>query len=88
MECSLFETVVLPSNKLIIGEIVAAYSEDRYLTNGKLDILKMRPFLLTMPDNNYWEVGEKLAKAWNAGLNYKAELGFEEITEPGFEETT
>ena len=73
IECNLFEMVPLPSNKVVIGEIVAAYSDERYMSNGKLDILKISPFLLTMPDNNYWRVGEKLAKAWNVGLNYKAE---------------
>jgi hypothetical protein len=29
---------------------------------------KINPLLLTMPDNYYWKVGEKLGKAWNIGI--------------------
>ena len=28
---------------------------------------KIDPFLLTMPDNTYWSLGESIGKAWNAG---------------------
>ncbi|MBF0546009.1 MAG: flavin reductase family protein [Candidatus Riflebacteria bacterium] len=65
--CKLFSAVKLPSNTLYIGEIVEAYSEERYLTDGKPDVKKINPFSLTMPDNNYWEVGNNVGKAWNVG---------------------
>ena len=71
MECKLIETVELPTNYFFIGEIVASYSEEKYLTDGKLDIKKMNPLLLTMPDNNYWTVGEHAGKAWSIGKNLK-----------------
>ena len=67
LECTLFNTVLLPTHFLFLGEIVAAYSEERYLTDGQPDVGKMKPFVLTMPDNNYWTVGGHLAKAWNVG---------------------
>jgi hypothetical protein len=57
----------LPFNTLYVGEIVEAYSEDRYLTDGKPDVKKIKPFTLTMPDNNYWEVGNNIGKAWSIG---------------------
>jgi flavin reductase (DIM6/NTAB) family NADH-FMN oxidoreductase RutF len=73
MECRLFQTVPLPSHHLFLGEIVGAYTEERYLTEGKPDVRKMNPFLLTMPDNNYWAVGEQLGKAWNRDVKLKYE---------------
>ena len=38
LECKLVNAVDLPTNSLFIGEIVGAYSEERYLTEGKPDI--------------------------------------------------
>jgi flavin reductase (DIM6/NTAB) family NADH-FMN oxidoreductase RutF len=67
LECRLYEIVSLPSNDLFIGEIVAGYSEARYLTDGKPDLKKMNPLVLSMPDNNYWTVGPAVGKAWSAG---------------------
>lgn len=71
MVCRLVDQVKLPSNTLYIGEIVEAFSEDRYLTDGKPDITKMRPFSLTMPDNGYWAVGDRLGDAWSIGKKQK-----------------
>jgi len=67
LELKLSSEVELPSNSLFIGEIVGAYTEERYLTDGKLDIKKMNPLLLTMPDNNYWAVGTRVANAFSVG---------------------
>jgi flavin reductase (DIM6/NTAB) family NADH-FMN oxidoreductase RutF len=69
MECKLVQAVDLPSNTLFIGQIVGAYTEERFLTEGKPDILKINPFTLTMPDNHYWSVGQNLGKAWMIGKN-------------------
>ena len=71
MECKLIGAVDLPSNTLFIGEIVETYTEERYLTKGKPDIEKMKPFSLTMPDNNYWKVGDCAAKAWSIGKSFE-----------------
>jgi flavin reductase (DIM6/NTAB) family NADH-FMN oxidoreductase RutF len=71
MECMLRQVVELPSNNLYIAEIINAYTEDRYLTDSKPDIEKIQPFTLTMPDNNYWLVGEKVGKAWSIGKQLK-----------------
>jgi flavin reductase (DIM6/NTAB) family NADH-FMN oxidoreductase RutF len=71
LECKLVEAVELPGDEFFIGEIVGAYTEDRYLTDGKPDIKKMNPFTLTMTDNRYWSVGEALGKAWSIGQDFK-----------------
>lgn len=67
LACTLVEVVSLPSNDLFIGEIVEAYAEESALTAGSPDITKMRPFTLTMPDNTYWKIGDKVGTAWDAG---------------------
>lgn len=67
MECRTVDTLSLPTNYLFIGEIVASYTEERFLTGGKPDIRKINPLLLTMPDNTYWTVGACAGSAWDAG---------------------
>ena len=50
----LVDVVSLPSHELFIGEVMAVFADQECLTGGKPDIEKMKPFVLTMPDNNYW----------------------------------
>lgn len=71
ISCTVFNTVKLPFNTLYIGEPKEIFSEEKYLTDGKPDIKKINPFTLSMPDNNYWSVGENLGKAWSIGKNLK-----------------
>ena len=70
-ECSVAQIIELPSNHLFIGEIKAVHSEERCLTDGKPDSAKIAPFALTMPDNGYWSLGQRFAKAWSVGQGRK-----------------
>jgi len=72
MECKLAQVVELPSNFLFVGEIAGAYCEERFMTDGKPDIEKMDPFVLSMPGNRYWAVGEHIGDAWSAGETLKS----------------
>ena len=67
IECKVLQTVDLPTNSFFIAEIVNIYTEDEFLTDGNPDMKKINPFLLTMPDNNFWSIGERIGKAWDAG---------------------
>ena len=67
MEFALVETVDLPTNTFFIGELKAAWTEERFLTEGYVDIEKVRPMTLSMPDNHYWAIGAKIGKAWHDG---------------------
>ncbi len=71
LECRLYQVVELPANDLFIGEIVAAYADEDCLTDGRPDIVKINPLVLTMPDNNYWTVGDHAGQAWSAGKKLK-----------------
>jgi hypothetical protein len=41
------------------------------MTDGKPDIKKINPLVLSMPDNSYWGIGGFIAKAWNVGKELK-----------------
>jgi flavin reductase (DIM6/NTAB) family NADH-FMN oxidoreductase RutF len=71
MSCTLYDTFKLPFDMLYIGEPKEVFTEERYMTDNKLDIKKINPFTLTMPDNTYWSVGENIGKAWSAGKRLK-----------------
>jgi flavin reductase (DIM6/NTAB) family NADH-FMN oxidoreductase RutF len=72
MECKLVEIVESGPNEIYIGEIIGTYTEDKFLTDGKLDFRKMKPLILSQPDTSYWRLGEQVAMAWNIGKKYKA----------------
>jgi flavin reductase (DIM6/NTAB) family NADH-FMN oxidoreductase RutF len=75
MECKLVEIVENESNEIFIGEVIGTYTEERFLSDGKLDFKKMKPLILSQPDTRYWRLGEPFAKAWNIGKKYKANKG-------------
>jgi len=71
MECKLVNVLNLPTNEVFVGEIVGAFANAECCSDGKPDIKKIRPFTLTMPDNQYWEVGGNAGKAWSIGKDLK-----------------
>jgi len=71
MECKLVTVLNLPTNEVFIGEVVGAYANTECCSDGKPDVKKIRPFTLTMPDNQYWEVGDNAGEAWSVGKNFK-----------------
>jgi flavin reductase (DIM6/NTAB) family NADH-FMN oxidoreductase RutF len=75
MECRVTQQVELPTNCFFIADLVGLYSEEQYLTDNKPDADKIKPFLLTMPENRYWAIGECVGKAWSAGKALLAKVG-------------
>jgi flavin reductase (DIM6/NTAB) family NADH-FMN oxidoreductase RutF len=71
LECSLDKTIDNASNELFIGDIISTYTEEKYLTDGTVDIRKTKPFILSLNDRQYYVLGEPRAKAWNVGKTYK-----------------
>jgi len=72
MECELYQLVELPRNDIFFGKIVAAYAEDKYLTEGAPDLRKFKPIIYSWSDD-YWKLGAPLAKAFAVGKDYKPE---------------
>lgn len=71
MELRVLQTVDLDSHELFVGAVVATYADDEVLTDGAPDVVKVRPYSLTMPDNRYWALGEQVGKAWSDGRDWK-----------------
>ncbi len=67
LECQLKDIYEMETHDLFIGEIMSSYTEEKYMSDGKMDMGKMNPLILTMPDNHYWQVGEKAGTAWSIG---------------------
>lgn len=73
VECRLVRTVELQGDNVYIGEIVAAYLDER--CEGTMDAKALELVFLTMPDNAYWVLGEKVADAWSVGENLSSKGG-------------
>lgn len=71
MECRLFDTYNTPTHDLFIGEIVEAHAEESVLTEGKLDVSKVRPLLFDMHTVKYWSLGPAVASCWSVGKQLK-----------------
>ncbi len=70
-ECRLVDIYKMPSNNLYVGEVVAAYSEERYIKDGHPDVQAMDPLLFTATDKKYWSVGSYVGKAYSMGKALK-----------------
>lgn len=72
LECRVAQVVDLGSHEFFIADIVATWTEERFLDgSGKPDITAMRPFMLTMPDNRFWAVGDQIGDAWSIGKTFE-----------------
>ena len=67
MECRLVQTFEINSDPFFIGKIEALFANGNYLTDDKPDFSKMPPLLYCSTDRSYWQVGERVAKAWSVG---------------------
>lgn len=74
MECRLFDTYAVTGFKVFIGEVVETYAHETALTDGKLDLAKIRPLLFDMNSGKYWGVRpEPIGDCWRTGVGYKKE---------------
>ena len=75
IECRVEQTVELPTNSFFIAEIINIYCDEKFTTEGKPDTAKIRPFVLTMPDNRFWSIGDCIGRAWHEGKGFNREGG-------------
>ena len=71
IECTLYQIVELPRNEVFFGEITAGYAEGKYLTEGTPDLRKLKPIIYSSGDD-YWHLGDYLAKAFSIGKDFKS----------------
>ena len=68
MECELFEIIDTDSIYGVVGKIVNVKANEEILDeNGKVDVGKMDAVMFDQFRNDYYAIGERVAKAWNIG---------------------
>ncbi len=71
MECRLRDVYQLETHDVFIGEVAATYADEDVLTNGSVDLAKVRPLLFDMSSVKYWSLGPAVGSCWSAGKQYK-----------------
>ena len=71
LECKLRQTLDFGGDEVFIGEVVQVHVEEVCLSNGLPDIKKIDPFVFSMYDQNYWRIGDHLARAFNVGKSFR-----------------
>lgn len=74
VECRVAEKVELATNFLFVGEVVGGHAEESILTEGYFDPEKVNFFVLSMPDNRFWSLGECVGRAWHEGKSIKRNI--------------
>jgi flavin reductase (DIM6/NTAB) family NADH-FMN oxidoreductase RutF len=70
MDCSLHDVLDFKTHEIFIGEIRSTYADDSVLTEGNIDISKLRPLLFEMGSKHYWSIGSPIAKCWDVGKGF------------------
>jgi flavin reductase (DIM6/NTAB) family NADH-FMN oxidoreductase RutF len=72
LECKVMHILDLGSHSLVVGRIEESHISEKYLTNGKPDVNKIKPMSYIMsPATQYQALGEVLAKAFSVGKELK-----------------
>ena len=67
MECRLIQIIDFPRHEVFVGEVVEAYSDAQYLSQGKINLSKVQPILFSFHNKDYWKLDTSFAKAWDIG---------------------
>ena len=71
LACKLVNIIELPTNSIVIGEIIEAFCNDNFIEGENIKFNEMKAFFLTMPDRKYWSFGNEIGKAWADGKKYQ-----------------
>ncbi len=71
MELRLHDLLDYPTHDIFIGELVQTYVDDSVMTQGKIDISKVKPLLFDMASVKYWRLGPSVGDCWKVGKSLK-----------------
>ena len=74
MECRLQRIIDFPQHDVFIGEVIHTHADESVLSDGNIDIAKVKPLLFDMSSKKYWALGGEIAKCWNIGKEIKKDL--------------
>ena len=69
LECNVIQIINMGSHSLVIGQVAEVYVTEDCLTNGKPDVLKVKPFTFFPP--KYRAIGEAVADTFRSGREIK-----------------
>jgi flavin reductase (DIM6/NTAB) family NADH-FMN oxidoreductase RutF len=59
-------------DKIVIGEIIQVHVNEEILDEKNIpDLSKIKPILFSMHENNYYNIGKRIGKAWSIGKKFK-----------------
>jgi Conserved protein/domain typically associated with flavoprotein oxygenases, DIM6/NTAB family len=58
---------------MFLGEIVAVYTDEKGLTDGQIDPVKINPMVMMYP--SYFELGKVVGTVFKDGNDYRKSLG-------------
>lgn len=68
MECRVVRMDELDNGgAFVVGEVVNASADESILTEGKIDLSKLKPIVFDAANMSYRTVGEEVGKAWGSG---------------------
>jgi flavin reductase (DIM6/NTAB) family NADH-FMN oxidoreductase RutF len=71
MEMKLHDVLYLGKHEIFIGELVQTYADESVITDGNIDVAKLKPLLFDMASKQYWRLGSVLGDCWSAGKALK-----------------
>ena len=55
---------------ILVGEVVNMSADESILTDGKVDLAKLKPIVFDAAAMSYRAIGEEVGKAWGAGMKF------------------
>ena len=72
LECRVIEiTQTMLNETRVVGEVVNMSADERVLTDGKVDLMKLKPVVFNSAALTYHVVGDSVARAWGSGKKFQ-----------------
>ncbi len=70
MECEVIDILNMPNHDVFIVKPKNTYCDEEVLTEGRIDLSKVKPMFFDMYQKKYWKLGEAFAKCWSIGRDF------------------
>lgn len=72
LECRVIEFTLTSLNETrVVGEVVNMSADESVLTDGKVDLMKLKPVIFNSAALTYHVVGDSVAQAWGSGKKFQ-----------------
>lgn len=71
MELRVKDVLYYGHHEIFIGELINTFVQEEILTDGKIDLGKVKPLIFDMTNKNYRALGNVIGKCWNTGKELK-----------------